>query len=146
MNAKESYPQLGSCFLSNFNIFLKKETKTLETRHAWYLRGIMEKIWQELKKIEAQAEQIRIESQDKAKKITTLAHKEAEKLIENGKAYADDEAQKLHSKAIQEANKKRDEQLKASQAAAEKLKAQAEKRMDKAVLTIVNSVLGETKP
>ena len=104
----------------------------------------MEKIWQELKKIEAQAEQIRIESQDKAKKITTLAHQEAEKLIENGKAYADDEAQKLHSKAIQEANQKRDEQLQSSQAAAEKLKAQAEKRVDKAVLTIVNSVLGET--
>ena len=106
----------------------------------------MEKVWDELKKIEAQAEQIQNDAQDRAKKMALLAKQDAEKLIENSKTYAEDESQKLYAKAIEEANQERDEQLKANQEAAGKLKAKAEKRMDKAVLAVVNAVLGETKP
>jgi vacuolar-type H+-ATPase subunit H len=106
----------------------------------------MEKVWDELKKIEAQAEQIQNEAKDRAKNIALLANQDSEKLIENSKTYAEAESQKLYSEAIKDANQARDEHLKANQAAAGKLKAQAEKRMDKAVSAVVNAVLEETKP
>ena len=105
----------------------------------------MEKIWDELKKIEAQAEQIRSEAQDEAKKMTALAQQEAEKLIANGKAYGEEEAQQLYTSTIQEANRNREEQLKANQEARANLRAQAEKQLEQAVATVVNIVLGETK-
>ena len=105
----------------------------------------MEKVWDELKKIEAQAEQIRSEAQNKAKQMIALAQQEAEKLIANGKAYAEDEAQQLYASTIQETNSNCDEQLKANQEATANLRAQAEKQLEQAVSTVVNSVLGETK-
>ena len=105
----------------------------------------MEKVWDELKKIEAQAEQIRTEAENEAKKMKALAEQEAEKLIANGKAYAEEEAQQLYDSTIQEANRNRDEQLKANQEATVNLKLQAEKQMERAVATLVNTVLGETK-
>ncbi len=104
----------------------------------------MEKVWGELKKIEAQAEQIRTDAQDKAKQITTLAQQEAEKLVTNSKSYGDAESQKLYQTAVQQANEDREKQLKTNQAAAAKLKAQAEKRMDQAVSAVVDSVLEES--
>jgi vacuolar-type H+-ATPase subunit H len=103
----------------------------------------MEKVWEELKKIEAQAQQIQTEAQDRAKKMTQQAKQDAEKLVANSKIYADEESQKLYAKAIDEANVDRDSELKANQVAADKLKVQAEKRMDKAVLTVVDSVIEE---
>jgi F0F1-type ATP synthase membrane subunit b/b' len=51
----------------------------------------MERAWEELKKIEAQAEQIRSEAESRAKDIIRLADQEAEKLLANGKAYAEEE-------------------------------------------------------
>ena len=57
----------------------------------------MEKVWDELKKIEAQAEQISSDAQDKAKKISLLAKQDAEKLIANSKTYAEEESQKLYA-------------------------------------------------
>lgn len=105
----------------------------------------MEKIWDELKKIEAQAEQIRSDAQNNAKTITALAQQQAEKLLANGKTYADDEAQQLYVNAIEEANGKRDERLKANQQATEKLRVHAEAAMDKAVLAVVSKVLGEAE-
>ena len=106
----------------------------------------MERVWGELKKIDAQANKIKSDAQDKAKKIDLLAKSDAEKLIVNGKTYAEEESQKLYSKTIQEANQERDEHLKINQETVEKLKAQAEKNMDQAVLAIYNAVLEETKP
>ena len=106
----------------------------------------MEKVWEELKKIDAQADQIQSDAKNKAKKISLLAKDDSEKLIANSKTYAEEEAQKIYSKAIQEANEKRDEQLKLSQETAEKLKGHAEERMEKAASAVLNSVLGETKP
>ena len=82
----------------------------------------MEKVWEELKKIEAQAEQIQSEAQNNAKKITALAQQEAEKLVANSKTYAEEEAQQFYMSTIQEANRNRDEQLKANQEANEKLR------------------------
>jgi vacuolar-type H+-ATPase subunit H len=105
----------------------------------------MEKVWDELKKIEAQAEQIQNNAQERAKNMVLLAKQNSEKLIENSRIYGEEESQKLFANAIKEANLSREEHLKASQEAIEKLKANAEKRMDKAVLAVLNEVLEETK-
>jgi vacuolar-type H+-ATPase subunit H len=104
----------------------------------------MEKVWEELKKIEAQAEQIRSEAQKNAKDITILSQKEAEKLLSNSKNYAQQEAQELYASTVEEANRSRDQQLKANQQTTEALAKQAQQRMDKASSTIVADVLGET--
>ncbi len=103
----------------------------------------MQKVWEELKSIETQAEQIQTDAKDKAKKITTQAQKDAEKLVANSKTYGAEESQKRYQIAIDEANKNRDEQLAANEKAAAKLKSQAEKRMDKAVTNVVKAVLEE---
>jgi vacuolar-type H+-ATPase subunit H len=106
----------------------------------------MEKVWDELKKIEAQAEQIQNNAQDRAKKMGLLSKQAAEKLVENSRTYAEAESQRLYAKAIEEANEERNEHLKSNQEAAGKLKTKAEKSMDKAVLAVVNAVLEDTKP
>ena len=106
----------------------------------------MEKVWEELKKIEAEAEQIRSEAQEKAKNMTTLAQQNGEKLIANSQIYADEEAQQLFKIAVEEANHNKDEQLKANQATAEELKAQAEKQMEQAISKVVNTIIKEAKP
>ena len=107
---------------------------------------MMEKVWDELEKIEAQAEQIRSEASNKSKTLTTLATQEAEKLLANSETYAQEEAKHLYDTNIEEANRSRDEQLKVSQKVTEKLKAQAENRMEQASSTVMKAVLGETKP
>jgi len=93
----------------------------------------MEKVWGELKKIEAEAEQIRSDAQRKAESITALAQKSSEKLIANSQTYAEEEGQQLYASTVEESNRKRDEQLRACQAATEKLREQAVKRMEPAV-------------
>jgi len=101
----------------------------------------MEKVWDELKKIEAQAEQIQNDAQDRAKKMVLLAKQDAEKLVENSKTYAEAESQKLYEKAIEEANQERNGHLKVNEEVVGNLKLKAEKRMKKAVSAVVNAVL-----
>jgi vacuolar-type H+-ATPase subunit H len=103
----------------------------------------MQKVWEELKSIEAQAEQIQTDAKDRAKKITAQAKKDAETLMQNSKTYGAEEGQKRYQAAVSEANRKRDEQLAENEKAASKLKAQAEKRMDTAVAAVVKAVLEE---
>jgi len=103
----------------------------------------MEKVWEELRKIESEAEQIRDEAKGQAKEINVLAQQEAEELIDLGKAYAEEEARKLYANAIQEANKNHEDRLKANQESVKKLRVQAEKRIDQASSAVANAVLGE---
>lgn len=103
----------------------------------------MQKVWEELKSIEAQAEQIQTDAKNRAKKITTQAKKDAETLLQNSKTYGTEEGQKRYQAAVAEANHKREEQLAENEKAAAKLKAQAEKRMDGAVAAVVKAVLEE---
>ena len=106
--------------------------------------GKMEKVWVELKKIEAEAEQIRVGAQQKAQSIRALANRDSEKLISNGQTYGEEEAQRLYASAVEEANRNRDESLKANELATEKLKVQAGKHMDAAIAEVVNSIIKET--
>jgi vacuolar-type H+-ATPase subunit H len=103
----------------------------------------MQKVWEELKNIEAQADQIQSEAKDRGKKITVQAQKDAEKLLSNSRTYGSEESHKRYQAAIDEANKSREEQLATNEKVAAKLKAQAEKRMDKAVAAVVKAVLEE---
>jgi vacuolar-type H+-ATPase subunit H len=106
----------------------------------------MEKVWEELKKIEAQAEKIRTDAQEEAKNITASAQQNSEKLIANSQTYAEEEAQQLFASVVEEANRRRDEFLKANESAIEKLKVKAVKRMDAAVTKVVNAIIKEAKP
>ncbi|HLN88546.1 MAG TPA: hypothetical protein VK253_00610 [Candidatus Binatia bacterium] len=106
----------------------------------------MERVWEELKKIEAQAQRIRGETQDKAKEITKVAQQESEKLLANSTTYAEEEGQQLYINTVQEANQRRDEQLKANEVATDELRVQAEKHMELAVAKIVNAVIEDLKP
>jgi vacuolar-type H+-ATPase subunit H len=103
----------------------------------------MENVWSELKKIEAQAEQITSEAQNKAKQIAAMSQQQAQKIIDDSKVNAEAEAQKLFNDAVAKANEEREKQLKGNQAEITKLKVNANKRMDQAVNTIVNTVLEE---
>ena len=106
----------------------------------------MEKVWNELKKIEAHAEQIKNDAQDRAKQMALLANQDAGKLIENSKTYGEAESQRLHAKTVEEANHDRNEELKANEETVANLKSKAEKRMDKAVVLVVNAVLEDSAP
>jgi vacuolar-type H+-ATPase subunit H len=105
----------------------------------------MEKVWDELKKIEAQAGQIKLDAQTKSQEIILTAQKEAEKLITNSQTYAQEEAQTIYKKTTNQANQNRQTLLNENQKEAEKLQAQAEKQLPKAITIIVNGVLGENK-
>jgi hypothetical protein len=104
----------------------------------------MEKVWEELKKIDAQAEQIRSEAQTDAKEIAILAQKETEALLLSSKTYAQQETETFYEGAILEANRTRQDQLKANRQTTENLSKQAQKRMDTAASAIVAEVLGVT--
>jgi flagellar biosynthesis/type III secretory pathway protein FliH len=104
----------------------------------------MEKVWEELKKIDAQAEQIRSEAQINTKELARLVQKETQELLTNGKTYAQQEAQELYEKKASEANQNRQKQLKENQQTIKKLNEKAQQRMEKAALTVVSSVLEET--
>lgn len=103
----------------------------------------MEKVWEELKKIDSQAEQIRIEAQNDAKEINRLAQKEAEKLLLKSKNFAQQESETIYATAISKANSEREQQLRLTRETEESLTKQAQKRMDKAAARIVTTVLGE---
>ena len=105
----------------------------------------MEKVWEELKKIEAEAEKIRSDAQQKSQDITALAQLNSEKLVANSQTYADEEGQQLFAGTVEEANRRRDEQLKANEVVTEKLKVQAGKRMELAVKAVLGAIVGEAK-
>jgi len=103
----------------------------------------MEKVWDELKKIESQAEQIRAEAAESAKRIAIVAEQDAEKLIANSKTYANEEARQLRDATVDAANRDRELKLKQSDVETEKLNQRVEERLEKASDIIVKTVLGE---
>ncbi len=86
----------------------------------------MERIWDELKKIELQAEQIRAEAQNNSAQLVNLARKEGEQLVAKARAYAEEDSQQFYRNSIQEANKSYEEKLKISKENGEKLMVHAE--------------------
>ena len=109
------------------------------------VRDTMEKVWEELKKIEDQAQIIKTSAQEKAKEITVQAKQDADKLISNSKKIAAEEAQKLYTKVTAEANAAREAQLNQNRGIVEKLRVEAEKNVDKAVDVIFERVLEDQR-
>ncbi len=105
----------------------------------------MERVWEELRRIETQAEQIRSEAQTKAKEIVNVAKQEAEQLLANSKTYAEKQGHDLKQRKIQEANKSRAAKLKASDQNLNEIERAARKRMPMAEQTVVDAVLGKNK-
>ena len=103
----------------------------------------MERVWEELKKIEAEAEKIRVGAQQIAREITSLAQRNSEKLVAKSHIYAQEEGQRLYDIAVEEANVKQKENLRANEAAAEKLKEQASGHMDQAAEAVLKAIVKE---
>ncbi len=103
----------------------------------------MHKVWEELKNIEAQADQIQSDAKEKARQITVQAQKDAQTLLASSKTYGAEESKNRFDAAIAEANAQRKRQLDDAEKDAERLRMQAEKRMDQAVENVVEAVLQE---
>jgi vacuolar-type H+-ATPase subunit H len=104
----------------------------------------MEKVWGELKKIEHQAEKIRLEAQMDALSITKLAKKKSEELVANAKTYAQEDSQKLYDDLIQRANKLYEEKIRIGEKNGDKLREAAIHRLDQTVSIIIKSVIGDS--
>ncbi len=105
----------------------------------------MERVWAELRRIEAQADQIRSEAQTKAKEMVNVAKQEAEQLLATSKTYAEKQGHDLKQREIREANKSRVAKLKASDENLDEVERVARKRMPVAEQAVVDAVLGKNK-
>jgi len=101
----------------------------------------MEKVWEELKKIEAEAELIVSDAQTKAKEIVKTAEEKGEQLLADSRKYAEEEANALMEESKAEASQSSAEMFKANAETIEKLRLSAANRMEKAVNAIVDRVL-----
>ena len=107
------------------------------------MRRKMEKVWEELKKIEKEAEKIREGAQRMTREITSLAQRNSEKLVENSQTYAEEEGRRLYEGIVKEANFKQNEELKANEVAVERLKEYASSQMDQAVDAVMKAIVKE---
>jgi F0F1-type ATP synthase membrane subunit b/b' len=104
----------------------------------------MEKVWDELKRIELQAEAIRSEALNKSTLIINLAKKDGEQLVTKARTYAEEDSQQFYDNSLQEAGTVYEEKLKASEEVGKKLLLQAEKHVEQCVEIIVKAVIGES--
>jgi len=105
----------------------------------------MEKLWEELRKIESEAEHIHSETLKKSEELIAIAKQDAEKLLSASKKHIEAEANELLNKYHEEAAKERDAALKKNEKIIKELRTTVEKRFDKAVNTIFDAVLGKIK-
>lgn len=103
----------------------------------------MEKVWEELKKVESEAERIRSESAKASSKMVEMAAREADIIINKSAEYAMEEGQELRDAAVAEANKERDLMLEANASFVKKLAATAKTRLEDAVEIVFEVVLGK---
>jgi F0F1-type ATP synthase membrane subunit b/b' len=102
----------------------------------------MEKVWEELRKIEGTAEQIHIETLKKSEELIDLAKKDAEKLLLVSKKHTEMEANRLLNKYLEESANEHDASVEANEMILKELRKTVEKSFDKAVNTVFNTVLG----
>jgi vacuolar-type H+-ATPase subunit H len=105
----------------------------------------MEKVWEELRKIENEAERIRSETSKKTEELIALAKKDAEKLLSVSEKHTEAEANKVLNTYLEEAANEHDLSLKANEKDLKRLKTNVEKGFDKAVNTVFDAVLGTIK-
>jgi len=105
----------------------------------------MEKVWEELRKIEREAERIRSEGLRKSEEIFVIAKEDAEKLVLDSRKHVEEEADELLSRYLEEANKEREDALKKNEDVIKELRITVERRINEAVKMIFDAVLGKTK-
>jgi len=105
----------------------------------------MEKVWEELRKIEREAERIRSEGLRKSEEIFVIAKEDAEKLVLDSRKHVEEEAEELLSRYLEEANKEREDALKKNEDVIKELRITVERRINEAVKMIFDAVLGKTK-
>lgn len=98
-------------------------------------------IWEELKKIDSEADKVLLEVKNKSKLVNEEAKKNAKVLIEKSIKYANEDANELIVKAVNEAKMSRNKKLEANQLVIQKLEKDAQGRIDAAVDLIVNRLL-----
>ena len=103
----------------------------------------MEKVWDELKKIESKAEQIQKDAVEKSKQIAAYAEQKADQLVANAKTLANEEAQYQRSIALKDADELRIKKMTANNETMAQIKKTAKARLEKAADKIVNAVVGE---
>jgi vacuolar-type H+-ATPase subunit H len=105
----------------------------------------MEKLWEELRKIESDAEHIRSETLKKSEELVAIAKQDAEKLLSTSKNHSEVEADELLNKYREEAAKEHNTALKKNEKIIKELGETVKKRFDEAVNTIFDVVLGKIK-
>ena len=105
----------------------------------------MEKVWEELRKIESEAEHIHSETLKKSETLIALAKKDAEQLLSFSKKHTETEANKLLTKYLEEAASEHDASLEANEKILKELRKTVEKCFDQAVNTVFDAVLGTIK-
>jgi len=105
----------------------------------------MEKVWEELKKIEGKAEQINSETLRRSEELIALAKKDAEKLLLLSRKHSEAEAKELLNKFLKDGEKERDAALEKNEKSIQELKIMVEKNFDKALDTVFNAVLGKVE-
>jgi F0F1-type ATP synthase membrane subunit b/b' len=105
----------------------------------------MERISEELEKIEKEAKYIRSEALKKSEEIVAIAQKKAAKLVSDSRRDAEAETEELLNKYVKEANEEREDALKKSEESIKELTITSKKGINKAGKTIFDAVLGDLK-
>jgi vacuolar-type H+-ATPase subunit H len=105
----------------------------------------MEKLWEELRKIENEAEHIHSETLKKSEELVAIAKQDAEKLFSASKKHIEAEADELLNKYREEAAKERDAALQKNEDIIKELGKTVENRFEKGVNMIFDAVLGKIK-
>jgi F0F1-type ATP synthase membrane subunit b/b' len=105
----------------------------------------MERVSEELAKIERESANIRSAASRKSEEMIAVAEEEAKKLISDLRKDAEEEAEELINKFVKEANEDREEELKKSEENTKELIMTSKKHINEAEKVIFDSVLGEVK-
>jgi vacuolar-type H+-ATPase subunit H len=105
----------------------------------------MERVWDELRKIESKAEHIHSETLKKSEELLAVAEKDAEKLLSVSKEHTKVEADKLFDTYLKKASKDRDATLEENKRFINDLRTSVKKSFDEAVTKVFDAVLGKIK-
>jgi len=103
----------------------------------------MEKVWDELRKIESKAEQINSETLKKSEELIAVAKKDAKKLLSLSKKHTESEINDLLTTYLNQATKEHDTAIEKNEKAIKELKTTVEKNFDKSIDAVFNAVLGK---
>jgi vacuolar-type H+-ATPase subunit H len=105
----------------------------------------MERVWEELRKIESEAEQIHSETLKKSEELVAVAKRDAERLLSASEKNVELEVNELLNRLRGDAAKERDDALEKNEKNIKDLRKTVEKRFGEAVNVIFDAVLEKTK-